>query len=85
VNTYIVALAKGVKEKTAQFLDNYDLNAADVIPLVFDVFGSMAEVTYKFLRGMCVSICNNDYNWRICCSETYEIALLVLCTLDTEK
>jgi hypothetical protein len=31
-----------------------------VIPLVFDVYGGMAEVTYKFLREMCVSICNND-------------------------
>jgi hypothetical protein len=58
--TPLHAAEAGVQTKYKRYLENYEVNKADVIPLVFDTYGGYAEVTYQFLQQMASTIGRND-------------------------
>jgi len=59
--THLYAAEEAVKIKYSRYIDNYEVNKADIIPLVFDTYGGYGDVTYKFLQRMAYStIGRND-------------------------
>lgn len=56
-------LDRAVERKYSRYLDNYDskdLKKEDLIPLAFDSYGGYADITYKFLQRMSMSIAKED-------------------------
>jgi hypothetical protein len=54
------AASEGAKLKYKRYLENYEIDKADVIPLVFDSYGGYADASFKFLAKMANTIGAND-------------------------
>ena len=56
----LAAAKKGEEIKKVRYVTNYDINDADVIPLVFETYGGYAPSTLKFLKEISRTIAQND-------------------------
>ena len=54
------AAQEGVATKFARYVDNYQIDKADVKPLVFETYGGYAKETFDFFREITQVIAGND-------------------------
>jgi hypothetical protein len=59
-STPLATAIKGTGDKFVRYVENYDIDKHDVIPLVFETYGGYSPVTFTFLKEFTLTIAQND-------------------------